>query len=155
MQIILVARLVREHHYSEMLFKVNENHKIFLVLDKNASAHGPVFVDAASIMLFVGGLRIKSNCLSNPVCIIVLQVLDLSVRAIEVTKYLHYFPFDLELGLFCHKGREWSAPEVTLNLYFKVGDFFNAAFDFHYLLIDGRGVQRVKFVAVPEVECRV
>ena len=102
MEIILVARFIRKDHDSKMLFKIDKDHKVLFVLDKNASTHWPIIINPSRIVLFICGFGVESNRFSNPVTVFVLQILDLSVGPIEISKHLNDFSFNLELSLLGH-----------------------------------------------------
>ena len=148
----MLTRPIRQHHYPEMLLKINKDQEVLLILNEHSSADWPILINPPCIMFLIRCLWIKSNSLSNPITVVIFEILHLHIGSVEVSENLHNFPFYLEFGLFGHQGGERSASEVTVNFDFEVFYLFDASLDFHYLLIDGCCFQGVEFIAVSKVK---
>ena len=85
-----------------MIFVVDLNNKLKVILNKYSSSHGPVIIHSASTKVLVLIVWVDAYAI-QPHNIFLVNFVDLVILAREVPQHLDHFPFNLEARLFCHQ----------------------------------------------------
>jgi len=96
-----------------MFFKIYKNHKVVVVLNENASTHGPIIIDTSRIMNWIPFSNIYFGSLPKPIHLVLIKFLNLLIGTVQITKDLNDFPLHLQLCFFGHKRRKRRILEVS------------------------------------------